>query len=67
MVYTNGFPEDAPLRAVGLQAYHSASFFAAIGTMSALWLVAGRCGFKNTATYKSTRSWNGRGRLGGRT
>jgi benzylsuccinate CoA-transferase BbsE subunit len=37
MIYTNGFPEDAPLRAVGLQAYHSASFFAAIGTMSALW------------------------------
>lgn len=37
MIYTNGFPEDAPLRAIGLQAYHSASFFAAIGTMSALW------------------------------
>ena len=37
MIYTNGFPEDAPLRALGLQAYHSASFFAAIGTMSALW------------------------------
>jgi benzylsuccinate CoA-transferase BbsE subunit len=38
MIYTNGFPEDAPLRALGLQAYHSASFFAAIGTMSALWV-----------------------------
>jgi benzylsuccinate CoA-transferase BbsE subunit len=37
MIYTNGFPEDAPLQALGLQAYHSASFFAAIGTMSALW------------------------------
>jgi len=37
MIYTNGFPEDAPLRALGLQAYHSAAFFAAIGTMSALW------------------------------
>ena len=37
MIYTNGFPEDAPLHALGLQAYHSASFFAAIGTMSALW------------------------------
>ncbi len=37
MIYTNGFPEDAPLRAVGLQAYHSAAFFATIGTMSALW------------------------------
>ena len=37
MIYTNGFPEDAPLRALGLQAYHSASFFAAIGTMSTLW------------------------------
>jgi benzylsuccinate CoA-transferase BbsE subunit len=37
MIYTNGFSDDAPLRALGLQAYHSASFFAAIGTMSALW------------------------------
>ncbi len=37
MIYTNGFPDDAPLQALGLQAYHSASFFAAIGTMSALW------------------------------
>lgn len=37
MLYVNGFPEDPPLRALGLQAYHSASAFAAIGTMSALW------------------------------
>jgi crotonobetainyl-CoA:carnitine CoA-transferase CaiB-like acyl-CoA transferase len=37
MISTNGFPDGAPLRALGLQAYHSASFFAAIGTMSALW------------------------------
>jgi crotonobetainyl-CoA:carnitine CoA-transferase CaiB-like acyl-CoA transferase len=37
MIYTNGFSDDAPLRALGLQAYHSASFFAAIGTMSELW------------------------------
>lgn len=37
MIYTNGFSDDPPLRALGLQAYHSASFFAAIGTMSALW------------------------------
>jgi benzylsuccinate CoA-transferase BbsE subunit/naphthyl-2-methylsuccinate CoA transferase subunit len=37
MVYVNGFPDEPPLRALGLQAYHSASFFATIGTMSALW------------------------------
>ena len=37
MVYVNGFPDDPPLRGFGLQAYHSAAFFAAIGTMSALW------------------------------
>lgn len=37
MVYINGFPDEPPLRGFGLQAYHSAAFFAAIGTMSALW------------------------------
>ncbi len=37
MVYVNGFPDEPPLRGFGLQAYHSAAFFAAIGTMSALW------------------------------
>ncbi|HXG20028.1 MAG TPA: CoA transferase [Methylomirabilota bacterium] len=37
MIYVNGAPNEPPLRALGLQAYHSASFFAAIGTMSALW------------------------------
>jgi len=37
MIYVNGAPEEPPLRALGLQAYHSASFFAAIGIMSALW------------------------------
>ncbi len=37
MMWTNGFPDEAPLHGMGLQAYHSASFFAAIGTMSALW------------------------------
>lgn len=37
MIYTNGAPEEPPLRGFGLQAYHSAAFFAAIGTMSALW------------------------------
>ena len=37
MVYVNGAPDEPPLRGLGLQAYHSASFFAAIGTMSALW------------------------------
>jgi crotonobetainyl-CoA:carnitine CoA-transferase CaiB-like acyl-CoA transferase len=37
MIYTNGAADEPPLSALGLQAYHSASFFAAIGTMSALW------------------------------
>jgi benzylsuccinate CoA-transferase BbsE subunit len=37
MVYVNGAPNEPPLRGLGLQAYHSASFFAAIGAMSALW------------------------------
>jgi len=37
MVSVNGFPDEPPLRGLGLQAYHSAAFFAAIGTMSALW------------------------------
>ena len=37
MMFTNGFQEDPPLQAMGLQAYHSTAFFAAIGIMSALW------------------------------
>lgn len=36
MIWTNGFPYEPPLHALGLQAYHSASFFAAIGTLLAL-------------------------------
>ena len=36
MIWTNGFPDEPPLHALGLQAYHSASFFAAIGTLLAL-------------------------------
>ncbi len=36
MIWTNGFPAEPPLHAMGLQAYHSASFFAAIGTLLAL-------------------------------
>ena len=36
-LWTNGFPDEPPLQGMGLQAYHSASFFAAIGTLSALW------------------------------
>jgi crotonobetainyl-CoA:carnitine CoA-transferase CaiB-like acyl-CoA transferase len=36
MIWTNGFPDEPPLHAMGLQAYHSASFFAAIGTLLAL-------------------------------
>lgn len=37
MLWTNGFPDEAPVHALGLQAYHSASVFAAIGSLSALW------------------------------
>jgi crotonobetainyl-CoA:carnitine CoA-transferase CaiB-like acyl-CoA transferase len=37
MLYVNGAPTESPLRGFGLQAYHSAAFFATIGTMSALW------------------------------
>ncbi len=37
MVWPNGFPDEPPLHALGLQAYHSASFFAAVGTLLALW------------------------------
>ena len=37
MIWTNGFPDEPPLHALGLQAYHSTSFFAAIGTLLALW------------------------------
>ena len=36
MIWTNGFPDEPPLHAMGLQAYHSASFFAATGTLLAL-------------------------------
>jgi benzylsuccinate CoA-transferase BbsE subunit len=37
MIYVNGAPDEPPLRGFGLQAYHSAAFFATIGVMSALW------------------------------
>jgi crotonobetainyl-CoA:carnitine CoA-transferase CaiB-like acyl-CoA transferase len=36
MLYVNGFPDRAPVRPFGLQAYHSASYYAAIATMCAL-------------------------------
>jgi benzylsuccinate CoA-transferase BbsE subunit len=36
MLYVNGFPGEAPVRPFGLQAYHSASYYAAIATMCAL-------------------------------
>ncbi|MFQ5667013.1 MAG: CaiB/BaiF CoA transferase family protein [Candidatus Binatia bacterium] len=36
MVYVNGFPDGAPLQGLGLQAYHSASTYAAIAAMLAL-------------------------------
>jgi len=37
MVYVNGFANEAPLQGLGLQAYHSASLYAAIGILLALW------------------------------
>ena len=36
MVYVNGFADEPPLQGLGLQAYHSASTYAAIGAMLAL-------------------------------
>jgi len=36
MLYVNGFPNRAPVRPLGLQAYHSASYFGAISVMLAL-------------------------------
>jgi benzylsuccinate CoA-transferase BbsE subunit len=36
LAYVNGHPDGPPLRAVGLQAYHQASVFAAIGAVAAL-------------------------------
>lgn len=36
MVYVNGFEQEPPLQGLGLQAYHSASTYAAIGAMLAL-------------------------------
>lgn len=36
MVYVNGFPDEPPLQGLGLQAYHTASTYAAIGALLAL-------------------------------
>src|SRR5271168_361743 len=36
MLYVNGFPGRAPVRPLGLQAYHASAYYAAIGTMCAL-------------------------------
>ena len=36
MLFVNGHPDGPPLRALGLQAYHQAGVFAAIGVVSAL-------------------------------
>ena len=36
MVFVNGFPDEPPLQGLGLQAYHTASAYAAIGTLLAL-------------------------------
>jgi crotonobetainyl-CoA:carnitine CoA-transferase CaiB-like acyl-CoA transferase len=36
MVYVNGFPDEPPLQGLGLQAYHSASTYAAIAALLAL-------------------------------
>ena len=44
MVFVNGHPDEPPLRSFGLQAYHSASTYAAIGVMLAL-LARARTGY----------------------
>jgi crotonobetainyl-CoA:carnitine CoA-transferase CaiB-like acyl-CoA transferase len=36
MLYVNGFPAHKPVRPLGLQAYHSAAYYAAIGAMCAI-------------------------------
>ncbi|HEY6421503.1 MAG TPA: CaiB/BaiF CoA-transferase family protein, partial [Candidatus Binataceae bacterium] len=36
MLYVNGFPGHQPVRPLGLQAYHSASYYGAIAVMTAL-------------------------------
>jgi crotonobetainyl-CoA:carnitine CoA-transferase CaiB-like acyl-CoA transferase len=36
MLYVNGYPNDPPVRPLGLQAYHCASYYAAIAIMCAL-------------------------------
>jgi crotonobetainyl-CoA:carnitine CoA-transferase CaiB-like acyl-CoA transferase len=36
MLYVNGWPGQKPVRPLGLQAYHSAAYYAAIGVMCAL-------------------------------
>ncbi len=36
MLYVNGYPGRAPVRPLGLQAYHSASYYGAIATLMAL-------------------------------
>jgi crotonobetainyl-CoA:carnitine CoA-transferase CaiB-like acyl-CoA transferase len=36
MLYVNGYPGRAPVRPLGLQAYHSAAYFGAIATMIAI-------------------------------
>jgi crotonobetainyl-CoA:carnitine CoA-transferase CaiB-like acyl-CoA transferase len=43
MVYVNGDPAQAPLQGAGMQAYHSAAVYAAVGTLLAL-LARARCG-----------------------
>ena len=47
MMFVNGHPGEPPLRSLGLQAYHSASAYAAIGILLAL----------------LERRWSGRGQL----
>lgn len=36
MLYVNGFPQNAPVRPLGLQAYHSGCYYGAIGILCAL-------------------------------
>jgi crotonobetainyl-CoA:carnitine CoA-transferase CaiB-like acyl-CoA transferase len=73
MVFTNGFPGEAPLQGFGLQAYHAASLYAVIGALLAL-LESARSGRGQTvdvslqeavtgALEQTSAAWNHEGRI----
>jgi benzylsuccinate CoA-transferase BbsE subunit len=54
MLYVNGFPNEPPVRPLGLQAYHCAGYYGAIAIMSALF-TRERTGRGNGSTSASRR------------